>query len=75
MNAHIGQPVPSPKPLLDKVRVPADLRALPESDMKQLAEELRRELAPMLEQLESKQSVQKLEIVAFGAISSGKSAE
>ncbi len=43
MNAHIGQPVPSPKPLLDKVRVPADLRALPESDMKQLAEELRRE--------------------------------
>ncbi len=29
MNAHIGQPVPSPKPLLDKVRVPADLRALP----------------------------------------------
>ncbi|MBY0224892.1 MAG: 1-deoxy-D-xylulose-5-phosphate synthase [Hyphomicrobium sp.] len=35
--------MPSPKPLLDKVRVPADLRALPESDMKQLAEELRRE--------------------------------
>nr|MCU0953928.1 thiamine pyrophosphate-dependent enzyme [Hyphomicrobium sp.] len=44
MNAHIGQPVPSPKPLLDKVRVPADLRALPESDMKALAEELRREV-------------------------------
>jgi 1-deoxy-D-xylulose-5-phosphate synthase len=44
MNAHIGQPVPSPKPLLDKVRVPSDLRALPESDMKPLAEELRREL-------------------------------
>jgi 1-deoxy-D-xylulose-5-phosphate synthase len=43
MNAYIGQPVPSPKPLLDKVRVPADLRALPERDMKQLAEELRRE--------------------------------
>ncbi len=43
MNAHIGQPVPSPKPLLDKVRVPADLRALPERDMKQLAEELRQE--------------------------------
>jgi 1-deoxy-D-xylulose-5-phosphate synthase len=43
MNALIGQPVPSPKPLLDKVRVPADLRALPESDMKQLADELRRE--------------------------------
>jgi len=44
MNAHVGQPVPSPKPLLDKVRVPADLRALPESDMKPLAEELRREV-------------------------------
>ena len=44
MNAHIGQPVPSPKPLLDKVSVPADLRALPESDMKPLAEELRREV-------------------------------
>ncbi len=44
MNAHIGQPVPSPKPLLDKVRIPADLRALPESDMKQLADELRREV-------------------------------
>jgi 1-deoxy-D-xylulose-5-phosphate synthase len=44
MNAHIGQPVPSPKPLLDKVRIPADLRALPESDMKQLAAELRQEV-------------------------------
>ncbi|OYW54342.1 MAG: 1-deoxy-D-xylulose-5-phosphate synthase [Hyphomicrobium sp. 32-62-53] len=44
MNAIIGQPVPSPKPLLDKVRIPADLRALPESDMKQLAAELRQEV-------------------------------
>ncbi len=44
MNAHIGQPVPSPKPLLDKVRIPADVRALPESDMKQLANELRQEV-------------------------------
>jgi 1-deoxy-D-xylulose-5-phosphate synthase len=44
MNAHIGPTTPSPKPLLDKVRVPADLRALPESDMKQLADELRREV-------------------------------
>jgi 1-deoxy-D-xylulose-5-phosphate synthase len=44
MNALIGQPVPSPKPLLDKVRVPADLRALPEGDMKQLAAELRQEV-------------------------------
>jgi 1-deoxy-D-xylulose-5-phosphate synthase len=31
-------------PLLDGVRLPADLRRLPESDLKQLAEELRQEL-------------------------------
>ncbi len=31
-------------PLLDKVRIPADLRALPEGDLPQLAEELRAEL-------------------------------
>ncbi len=31
-------------PLLDKVNVPADLRKLPESDLKQVAEELRLEL-------------------------------
>ena len=31
-------------PLLDKVKVPADLRKLPESDLKQVAEELRQEL-------------------------------
>ncbi|MEW9834593.1 1-deoxy-D-xylulose-5-phosphate synthase [Mesorhizobium marinum] len=31
-------------PLLDKVKVPADLRLLPESDLPQLAEELRAEL-------------------------------
>jgi len=31
-------------PLLDRVALPADLRALPEADLKQLAEELRREL-------------------------------
>jgi 1-deoxy-D-xylulose-5-phosphate synthase len=30
-------------PLLDKVRTPADLRALPESDLQQLVDELRRE--------------------------------
>jgi 1-deoxy-D-xylulose-5-phosphate synthase len=35
----------SPKtPLLDKVRIPADLRALPEADLPALAEELRAEL-------------------------------
>src|SRR5579864_8514618 len=31
-------------PLLDQVHIPADLRKLPESDLKQLAEELRQEL-------------------------------
>ena len=31
-------------PLLDKVRIPADLRALPETDLPQLAAELRAEL-------------------------------
>ncbi len=31
-------------PLLDQARVPSELRALPESDLKQLAEELRQEL-------------------------------
>ena len=32
-----------PKPLLDRVNVPADLRKLPESDLRQFADELRRE--------------------------------
>ncbi len=36
----IGQP----KPLLDRVNVPADLRGLPEADLKQLADELRQEM-------------------------------
>ena len=31
-------------PLLDRIRIPADLRALPESDLKQVADELRAEL-------------------------------
>ena len=44
MNAHIGLPVPTAKPLLDKVRTPEDLRRLPESDMKALADELRQEV-------------------------------
>lgn len=36
---------PPPKtPLLDKIRIPADLRALPESDLQQVAAELRTEL-------------------------------
>ncbi len=33
----------SPKPLLDRVSIPADLRKLPESDLRQLADELRQE--------------------------------
>jgi 1-deoxy-D-xylulose-5-phosphate synthase len=32
-----------PKPLLDRVKIPADLRKLQESDLKQLADELRQE--------------------------------
>jgi len=35
----IGQP----KPLLDGIQIPADLRALPESDLRQVADELRQE--------------------------------
>jgi 1-deoxy-D-xylulose-5-phosphate synthase len=35
---------PSPKPLLDTVNDPADLRALPESDLEQFTAELRQEL-------------------------------
>jgi 1-deoxy-D-xylulose-5-phosphate synthase len=34
----------SKTPLLDRIRVPAELRALPESDLPQFAEELRREM-------------------------------
>ncbi len=32
------------KPLLDRVNIPADLRGLPETDLKQLADELRQEM-------------------------------
>ncbi len=32
-----------PKPLLDRITIPADLRALPESDLRQVADELRQE--------------------------------
>src|SRR5690606_5353599 len=37
-------------PLLDKVRVPADLKTLPESDLPQLASELRAELIDAVSQ-------------------------
>ncbi len=42
MNAGPQPPLPE-TPLLDKVRIPADLRTLPESALPQLADELRRE--------------------------------
>ncbi len=43
--------MPAPKtPLLDKVRVPADLRTLPEADLPQLADELRTELIDAVSQ-------------------------
>ena len=42
---------PTPNtPLLDKVRIPADLRALPESDLPQLAAELRAEMIDAVSQ-------------------------
>jgi 1-deoxy-D-xylulose-5-phosphate synthase len=42
---------PAPQtPLLDKVRIPADLRGLPESDLPQLASELRTELIDAVSQ-------------------------
>ncbi|MBX3532485.1 MAG: 1-deoxy-D-xylulose-5-phosphate synthase [Rhizobiaceae bacterium] len=46
------QPVQSPPetPLLDRVKVPADLRALPESDLPRLAQELRAELVDAVSQ-------------------------
>lgn len=43
MNAPVGQPAITPKPLLDQVRKPEDLRKLPESDLRQFADELRQE--------------------------------
>ncbi|RUM97233.1 1-deoxy-D-xylulose-5-phosphate synthase [Pseudaminobacter arsenicus] len=36
--------LPPPTPLLDKVKIPADLKKLPESDLPQLASELRAEM-------------------------------
>ena len=43
MNVHASWPQPASKPLLDKAGTPEELRLLPESDLKQLAEELRAE--------------------------------
>jgi len=39
-----ARPISNRTPLLDRVRVPADLRGLPEGDLRQVAEELRAEL-------------------------------
>lgn len=44
MNAQTPQPTLPVRPLLDQVDTPADLRKLPQSDLKQLANELREEL-------------------------------
>jgi 1-deoxy-D-xylulose-5-phosphate synthase len=44
MNAHTNLPVVPAKPLLDRARTPEDLRKLPESDLRQLANELRDEM-------------------------------
>ncbi len=44
MNAHTNPPVVPVKPLLDRARTPEDLRKLPESDLRQLANELRDEM-------------------------------
>ena len=43
MNAETRWQTPTPKPLLDKIKTPEDLRLLPESDLKQVAAELRAE--------------------------------
>ncbi len=39
-----ARPISNRTPLLDRIVVPADLRRLPEGDLKQVAEELRRDL-------------------------------
>lgn len=44
MNAEFRRPAPNPKPLLDQIRTPDDLRRMPESDLRQVADELRAEM-------------------------------
>ena len=44
MGTQTPRPLPQDKPLLDKITVPQDLRRLPESDLRQLADELRSEM-------------------------------
>jgi len=40
----LSQSQPSKTPLLDKIHVPADLRRLSDSDLRQVADELRQEM-------------------------------
>ena len=44
MDSNPTRPISNRTPLLDRIDVPADLRRLPESDLRQLADELRTEL-------------------------------
>lgn len=44
MNAEFRWQAPNPKPLLDQITTPEDLRRLPESDLRQVADELRAEM-------------------------------
>ena len=44
MDSNPTRPISNRTPLLDRIDVPADLRRLPESDLRQLADELRAEL-------------------------------
>ena len=44
MTVHTPTPPMPSRPLLDRVKIPADLRRLPESDLRQLADELRGEM-------------------------------
>ena len=44
MDSNPTRPISNRTPLLDRIDIPADLRRLPESDLRQLADELRAEL-------------------------------
>ena len=44
MDPNPSRPISNRTPLLDRIDIPADLRQLPESDLRQLADELRAEL-------------------------------
>ncbi len=44
MDSNPNRPISNRTPLLDRIDVPADLRRLPEADLRQLADELRTEL-------------------------------